>query len=158
MLAGDRFIIMLLSIIVLYWIYRMIRKSFDSSNEDNETVEEAGWSIEPDDHILMTKAVELLEKSGYRVLTEERSVPLTFHVNGSIQLSGMMIVDHFVENDEGIYVVKVAEGVGGQSYALTADMIQDYLLPYMLLYPELSGLVYVDTVRQAVHRIELQRE
>lgn len=158
MLAGDRFIILLLSIIILYWIYRMVRKSFVSTTDTTQTMEEAVWSIEPDDHILMTKAVELLEEAGYRVLTEERVVPLTFNVNGSIQLSGMMIIDHFVEDDEGIYVVKVAEGVGGQSFALTADMIQDELLPYVLLYPEAVGAVYVDIVRQAVHRIELQRE
>lgn len=158
MLAGDRFIILLLSIIILYWIYRMVRKSFVSTTDTTQTMKEAVWSIEPDDHILMTKAVELLEEAGYRVLTEERVVPLTFNVNGSIQLSGMMIIDHFVEDDEGIYVVKVAEGVGGQSFALTADMIQDELLPYVLLYPEAVGAVYVDIVRQAVHRIELQRE
>lgn len=158
MLVGDRIIILLILIIILYWIYRMLRKSFTTTTNTNQAMEEAEWSVEPDDHILMTKAVELLEVAGYRVLTEERAVPLTFNVNGSIQLSGMMVIDHFVEDDEGVYVVKVAEDAGGQSYALTADMIQNELLPYLLLYPETVGIVYVDTVRQAVHRIELERE
>lgn len=111
-------------------------------------------SVEPDDEIVVSEAVALLENAGYEVLTQKRKVSIRVTVDGEEELQSRLFVDHFAARDDGVYVVKVAKE--RKPLDMTGSGIREHLLVYHLLYPDAAGIVYVDPPLQTIHTFQFE--
>jgi hypothetical protein len=147
MQPGDNFVLLLLIAILLIAVFlglrRWLMKPLSSP-----------WSLTPDDEIPITEAVALLEDAGYEVMTLKRKVPITILINDTVELESRFFVDHFVKSGEEWYVVRIARS--RKPLEMTGSSIRDHLLPYQLLYPKASGVLYVDVNVRNIVKIEFQ--
>lgn len=102
--------------------------------------------------ILDHPAVHLLERAGYEVVSDKLKVPLTFKVNDSL-LHSRMFIDYIVQRDGELYLVRIARERSGIEW--TGSGIRKELLPYLLLYPECAGVLYVDADHGEIKEITL---
>ncbi|MNN17822.1 hypothetical protein D3C81_1310180 [compost metagenome] len=97
-------------------------------------------------------AVHLLERAGYEVVSDKLKVPLTFKVNNSL-LHSRMFIDYIVLRDGELYLVRTARERSVIEW--TGSGIRKELLPYLLLYPECAGVLYVDEDHGEIKEITL---
>ncbi|MNI17628.1 hypothetical protein D3C73_710060 [compost metagenome] len=107
------------------------------------------------ENILDHPAVHLLERAGYEVVSDKLKVPLTFQVNGSL-LHSRMFIDYIVLRDGELYLVRTARERSGIEW--TGSGIRKELLPYLLLYPECAGVLYVDADQAEIKEITLSTD
>lgn len=100
--------------------------------------------------------VELLEGAGFDVLAGKTKVPVTMIVNDSEQLESRYFIDYFVQKNEELYLVKLAKD--RKPLEMTGSAVRDMLLPYSLIYPEASGVLYVDMEQQKIKKITFHIE
>lgn len=148
MQQGDTFVLILVVIILVVWLWIAFRRWLRLPSRTTM----AEWHIEPEDEIPVTEAVELLEHSGFEVLTQKRRVPIRIVVNDSEEYTTRFTIDHFVRDEEGIYAVKVLKE--DRQLEWSGSGLRDELLPYHLLYPEAVGVIVVDLEEQSIHRIQ----
>jgi hypothetical protein len=113
------------------------------------------YAIKLNEEIEEGPASAILEENGYEVIGGRLRVPLSFDVNGETINSGLYI-DYIAERDEGVYIVKTSRR--RKPMAWSGTEIRDKFLPLLLLYPEVTGVLYVDTEEGTVRRILLTAE
>lgn len=144
MYRGDSLILFLLSLLLLGWLFYRFRHWLLAPPKGSR-------AIDPDPEVPATAAVELLEFSGYEVLTGKRRIPIRIQVNDGETLESRLFVDHFAGEEDKLYVVKVARDRKPLDW--TGSGLRDQLLVYQLLYPEAEGILYVDPRQRSIEKI-----
>lgn len=98
-------------------------------------------------------AVDLLEASGYEVVGGKLRVPLSFETGGQRLYSRLFIDYVAVDGEEQLYPVLLARP--RRVVEWTGSGLRDAVLPYLLLYPDCGGVLYVDAQAGQIHRIAL---
>ncbi|WP_379128836.1 hypothetical protein [Paenibacillus sp. sgz500958] len=106
--------------------------------------------------IIPNPAIDLLEAGGYEVIGGKLRIPLSFNVNGAALFSRLYI-DYVAAADEGLLYLVILERPRKQ-VELTGSAIRDTLLPYLLLYPECGGVLYVNTASGKINVIRLGKD
>lgn len=104
------------------------------------------------DDIIDHPAVALLEQEGYEVVSDKMKVPLSFDVNGKV-LHSRMFIDYIVLHKSQYYLVKTSRERLNMEW--TGSGVRKELLPYLLLYPQCAGVLFVDTDRSEIKRVSL---
>lgn len=112
--------------------------------------------IEADEEIPATEAVQLLEFSGYEVLTGKRKIPIHIAINDADELQSRLFVDHFAADGDKVYVVKLARD--RKPLERSGSGIRDQLLVYQLLYEQAEGILYVDPRLKTIDKITFRVE
>jgi len=136
-----------LSIWLVYRIYVWLQSSPRSFMKD---------TIPINTEILPHPALGLLEAAGYEVIGGKLRVPLSFLVDGNAMFSRLYI-DYIASADDGTPYLVMLERPRKQ-LEWTGSGIRDSLLPYLLLYPECGGVLYVNTLTSKVSRITLGKD
>lgn len=144
MYRGDSLILFLLSILIIGWLVYRFRHWLLAPPKGKS-------AIDPDPEVPATAAVELLEFSGYEVLTGKRRIPIQIQVNDREMLESRLFIDHFAAEEDKLYVVKVARDRKPLDW--TGSGLRDQLLVYQLLYPEADGILYVDPRQRSIEKI-----
>ncbi|WP_189024780.1 hypothetical protein [Paenibacillus albidus] len=117
-------------------------------------------------------AVDLLEEAGYEVVGGKLKIPLSFTLNGS-RLYSQLFIDYIAVLDEDeeedqdkykdrhkdkdpYYLVILARP--RKQLEFTGSGLRDAVLPYLLIYPQCSGILYVNPATSAIHRITFGRD
>lgn len=98
-------------------------------------------------------AIGLLEQEGYEVVGGKVKVNLSFDA-GHKPIRSRLFIDYVASGSNGeLYMVKLARERMPVDW--TGAGIRDRLMPYLLLYPECAGLLYVDINEGEVHRLTM---
>ncbi|WP_150270780.1 hypothetical protein [Paenibacillus tepidiphilus] len=145
--AVTALILLAAAVFVIYRIYVWLQKSPGSYFKDRIPLNE---EIEPH------PALDLLEQAGYEVIGGKLKIPLVFSLDGS-SLYSRLFIDYVATRDEdSLYLVILSRP--RKMLEFTGSGLRDALLPYLLIYPECSGVLYVDVSAAAVHLIRLGRD
>ncbi|GGH25069.1 hypothetical protein [Paenibacillus segetis] len=133
----DGLLMVLITGIAIYLIYRgmqsWVRKPFSLRS---------GIGFQFNEEIMEHPAVDLLEQAGFEIISDKLKVPLAFKVNGNV-LHSRLFIDYIVTKDREMYLVKTARE--RLTVEWTGSGVRKELLPFLLLYPECTGVLYVDT-------------
>ncbi|WP_151734354.1 hypothetical protein [Paenibacillus tengchongensis] len=140
-------IILAAAVFAIYRIYVWLQKSPGSYLKDR---------IPLNDEIEPHPALEILEGEGYEVVGGKLKIPLVFTLDGSSLYSRLFIDYVAARNEDSLYLVILSRP--RKMLEFTGSGLRDALLPYLLIYPECSGVLYVDTAASAVHLIRLGRD
>ena len=110
------------------------------------------WKFEFNDEIIDHPAITLLEQHGYEIVSDKMKVPLTFDVNGK-ELHSRIFIDYIVTKHQQYYLVRISRE--RLSIEWTGSGVRKELLPYILLYPECAGVIFVDLERNEVKVVKL---
>lgn len=134
---GDWFVILLVFGVLLVWGGSLVRHWFENApKKPRFTVPEGEEDVEPNE------VTELLEGAGFDVVSAKVRIPIVMTLNDGEQYQSRLYIDYFVEKQDELYVVKVARE--RKPLELTGSGIREALLPYYLLVPDASGVLYVD--------------
>ncbi|MBP1999449.1 hypothetical protein J2Z69_000468 [Paenibacillus shirakamiensis] len=147
---ADRYIMIVLILGILFALYRgcmfWLRKPMSlrthMSFELNEIIE---------DH----PAVDLLIEAGYTVISGKLRVPLTFRMNHT-RLNSRLFIDYVVTQGDEIYLVKTSRPRLHVEW--TGIWLRKEWLPYLLLYPDCAGLIYIDAEHSEIKVITLDSD
>lgn len=105
------------------------------------------------DHIQDHPAIELMDKEGYEVIGGKVKISLNFDTDEE-PLQSRLFIDYVALDSNGeLYLVKLARDRLPQEW--TGSGIRDRLMPFMLIYPECAGLLYVDLNGNTVRRVTM---
>ncbi|WP_010274029.1 hypothetical protein [Paenibacillus senegalensis] len=154
MTGSDRYVFIIILLLVVYLLVKGLRKWLTKEDEDDQPNRS---EIEVDDEIPVTEAVRLLESSGYEVMTVKRKINLKFIVNDEEEYQSRLFVDHFVrDHEEKLYAVKIAKS--RQPLEMTGSQLRDKMMVYPLLFLEIEGVLYVDPLTQTIKKIYFEVE
>jgi hypothetical protein len=137
MRSNDWIVVILVFVVFLIWGWVRFRYWFENPpKKPRFSVPLGDGAVEPNE------VTELLEGAGFDVLAAKTRVPIVMTLNDRETFQSRLYVDYFVEKNEEVYIVKVARD--RRPLELTGSGVRDALLPYYLLYPETSGVLYVD--------------
>lgn len=144
---SDGLLMALITAIGLYLGYRgfrsWVRKPFTLRS---------GIGFQMNEDIVEHPAVDLLEEAGYEVVSDKLKVPLAFKVDRHI-LHSRLFIDYIAVKNGEFYLVRTARE--RLPIEWTGSGLRRDLLPYLLLYPECAGLLYVDTEQGLLKEITL---
>jgi hypothetical protein len=141
------FIGVALSIFIIYRIYVWLQSSPRSFMKDQIPFNKV---------IIPHPSIDILENEGYEVVGGKLKIPLSFNVNGTHMYSRLFI-DYVATKEEGsLYLVILARP--RKPLEFTGSGLRDTLLPYLLIYPECSGVVYVNTATASIQVIKLGKD
>jgi hypothetical protein len=106
--------------------------------------------------VVFDETVELLEGAGFDVLAGKTKIPITMTLNDAEELHSRLYIDYFAQKKDQFYLVKVARA--HKPMEDTGSSIRDTLLTYSLLFPEASGVLYVDMDQQKINKITFHIE
>lgn len=146
----DLFVIILIVVIAVVWGIIGLRRWLEAPARRVDL--DLGEEVPTDD------TVELLEASGYEVVSGKKRIPITVVVDDEEELHSRLYIDYFARKDDGnrLYAVKVAKD--RKPLDMTGSGIRDALLPYYLLYDEVSGVLYVDTKQGTIKQFHFEIE
>ena len=156
MQSGDGTVIMLIVAAIAIWAFYSIRGKM------RRTVDQASpFDYFSDEEVPDDDAVRLLEEYGYEVLCGKRRIPIQISLSdGNEVLQSRLFIDYFAERDGLYYAAKVAKG--RKPIEMTGSSVRDHLLIYQLLYPQTTGVLYLDlqqhTVKQLVFQMDLEHD
>jgi hypothetical protein len=101
----------------------------------------SGIGFEMNEEIIEHPAVDMLEEAGYEVVSDKLKVPLTFRVDGEL-LHSRLFIDYIAVKNGEFYLVRTARE--RRPVEWTGSGLRRDLLPFLLLYPECAGVLYVD--------------
>ena len=136
-----------LSIWVIYRIYIWLQSSPRSFMKDTIPINKV---------IIPHPALDILESSGYEVIGGKLRIPLSFTADGST-LYSRLYIDYVASSSDGILYLVMLERPRKQ-LEWTGSGIRDALLPYLLLYPECGGVLYVNFSATKVSVIKLGKD
>jgi hypothetical protein len=139
MQSGDGFVIILIILIVGFWLYLYIRNRMKGTMES----EGEGLPLPEGTPVSSDEVTRLLEENGFKVISGKQRIPIHITIN-----------EYFVEQDGMYYTVKVARE--RKPMEATGSSIRDHLLVFHLLYPQTSGILYVDPQQQRIQCIRFQ--
>lgn len=141
------FIGVALSIFIIYRIFVWLQSSPRSFMKDQIPFNKV---------IIPHPSIDLLEEEGYEVVGGKLKIPLSFNVNGS-KLYSRLFIDYIATKEEGtLYLVIIARP--RKPLDFTGSGIRDTLLPYLLIYPECSGVLYVNVTTGSIQVIKLGKD
>ncbi|WP_178022774.1 hypothetical protein [uncultured Paenibacillus sp.] len=147
---SDGLLMVVIAGIGAYLLYRgfrsWVRKPFSLRS---------GIGFEMNEEILEHPAVDMLEQAGYEVVSDKLKVPLTFRVNGEL-LHSRLFIDYIAVKNGEFYLVRTARE--RLPIEWTGSGIRRELLPFLLLYPECAGVLYVDPDQGELKEISLTSE
>jgi hypothetical protein len=109
------------------------------------------------DDIPSDEAVELLEGAGFDVLSSKTRIPLYISINDAEEpLYSRLFIDYFAQKNEELYLVKLARD--RRPIDMTGSSLRDAFLVYHLLFPDASGVLYVDMNQQKIKKISFHVE
>ncbi|WP_249899736.1 hypothetical protein [Paenibacillus sp. PK3_47] len=100
--------------------------------------------------------IGLLEAAGYEVIGGKLKIPLSFNVDGSSMYSRLFIDYVASKEEDSLYLVILSRP--RKQLEFTGSGLRDTLLPYLLIYPECSGVLYVNTAASAIHVIRFGKD
>ncbi|MCU6710131.1 hypothetical protein M6D81_15645 [Paenibacillus sp. J5C_2022] len=135
---GDWFIMLLAGSLLLIWAYRSFYRWLHEPVSVNRIKLGKGGKIDSED-----ANVQLLQRSGYEVVSGKHAVPVDIEMDGApLGQGSRLYIDYIAEKDEEMFVVKTARERLPMDW--TASGVRDRLLVYSLLLPDCSGVLYVD--------------
>lgn len=141
---GDRFILLLLSLFIIGLLFYWFRRWLTAPPKVRHPVE-------PDQEIVVSDVVELLEFAGYEVWTGKRRVPISVQVNDHTELESRLFIDHFAAEGDKLYIVKLARD--RMPIEMTGSGLRDRLLVYQLLYEQVEGILLVNPKQRTIDKI-----
>lgn len=151
MASSDKVVMILIgvavSIFLIYRIFIWLQSSPRSFIKDRLPLNK---------DILPHPAIDLLEAAGYEVIGGKLKIPLSFRVDGSPMYSRLFIDYVASKEEDNFYLVILSRPRKGLEF--TGSGLRDTLLPYLLIYPECSGVLYVNTSASAIHLIKLGKD
>lgn len=143
----DGLLMVLIAAILIYIGYRTfrrwVRRPFGLKS----------WiGFEMNDQILEHPAVDLLEEAGFEVLSDKLKIPLAFQVDDR-KLHSRLFIDYIVAKGGEFYLVRTARE--RMPVEWTGSGVRRDFLPFLLLYPECAGLLYVDAEQNILREITL---
>jgi hypothetical protein len=114
-----------------------------------------GHGFEINDQFERNAAVQLLERNGYEVVSGKLKVPLTFSCDEE-RLYSRLFIDYVALKDGEYYIVKEARD--RQLLEWTGSGVRNALLPFLLLYPECEGMLYINGEMNEIRKIQLVSE
>ncbi|WP_420800410.1 hypothetical protein [Paenibacillus piscarius] len=149
--SSDKAVVALMglaaAIFIIYRIYVWLQSSPRSFIRDRVPLNKM---IQPH------PSIRLLEDAGYEVVGGKLKIPLAFQVDGAPMYSRLFIDYVAVKDEERFYLVILSRP--RKELEFTGSGLRDTLLPYLLIYPDCSGVLYVDTVNSRLHVIEFGRD
>ena len=136
-----------LSIWILYRVYTWLQSSPRSFMKD---------TIPINKEIIPHPALDMLESEGYEVVGGKLKIPLSFNANGSI-LYSRLYIDYVASAGDGTLYLVMLERPRKQ-LEWTGSGVRDALLPYLLLYSECGGVLYVNVQTTKVSVIKLGKD
>lgn len=144
---SDGLLMLLIAGIGVYLLYRgfrsWVRKPFTLRS---------GIGFEMNEEILEHPAVDLLEQAGYEIVSDKLKVPLAFRVDKDV-LHSRLFIDYIAVKDREFYLVRTARE--RKPIEWTGSGVRRELLPYLLLYPECAGVLYVDPDQGEIREVSL---
>lgn len=141
------FIGVALSIFIIYRVFIWLQSSPRSFMKDQIPFNKV---------IIPHPSIDLLEDEGYEVVGGKLKIPLSFNVNGS-KLYSRLFIDYIATKEEGsLYLVIIARP--RKPLDLTGSGLRDTMLPYLLIYPECSGVLYVNVTTAFIQVIKLGKD
>ncbi|MCT1397464.1 hypothetical protein AK95_17850 [Paenibacillus sp. LC231] len=105
------------------------------------------------EHIPDHPAIGMLEQEGYDVVGGKVKINLSFET-GHRPILSRLFIDYIASDDSGeLYMVKLARERMPVDW--TGSGIRDRLMPFLLLYPECAGLLYIDVNEKSIHRLSM---
>ncbi|UJF31247.1 hypothetical protein [Paenibacillus hexagrammi] len=147
---GDISVILLILIIVMGYMFIRFRSWLYTPRRRRFPLPESSAEVTQDE------AVELLEGAGFDIVAGKAKVPITMIINDHEQLESRYFIDYFVQQDEEVYIVKLARE--RRPLEMTGSAVRDMLLPYSLIYPEAAGVLYVDLDQRRIKKIKFHIE
>lgn len=142
---GDLFAMMLVIAAILVWGWFRFKKWLRSPVRIRLPFPEAA-------PFARTEAVKLLEDAGYEVVSGKIKVPLLVEVDGE-PMPSRLFIDYFAKKDHELYAVKVSRQ--RQPVEWTAAGVRDRFMPYLHLFEETHGILYVDLEEGKVRKIAI---
>ncbi|WP_079910786.1 hypothetical protein [Paenibacillus sp. 32352] len=142
---GDGLVIFLIVVVLGTWLFMYVRGRM------KETVEQGLYPVPEAQEAPEDEATRLLESAGYTVVSGKQRIPMQITVNDDEQLQSRLFIDYFAEQDGLYYAVKVAKD--RKPIEMTGSSVRDHLLVYQLLYPQTSGVLYLELQQNRVKRI-----
>ncbi|EES72236.1 hypothetical protein ACL02P_04285 [Paenibacillus sp. MB22_1] len=144
---SDGLLMVVIAGIGVYLLYRgfrsWVRKPFSLRS---------GIGFEMNEEIIEHPAVDMLEEAGYEVVSDKLKVPLTFRVDGEL-LHSRLFIDYIAVKNGEFYLVRTARE--RRPVEWTGSGLRRDLLPFLLLYPECAGVLYVDPEQRELKVISL---
>ncbi|MFC0214217.1 hypothetical protein ACFFK0_17445 [Paenibacillus chartarius] len=134
---GDWLVVVLVVAIIVMWGSVRARRWVERPQQRNRfKVPQGEGEVEPNE------VTVLLEGAGFEVVAAKAKIPVVITMNDRDTLQSRLYVDYFAVKDDELFIVKAARE--RKPLELTGSGVRDALLPYYLLYPEASGVLYVD--------------
>lgn len=111
-----------------------------------------GIGFEVNEHFEHTAAVELLERHGYEVVSGKLKIPLAFRCDDSV-LTSRLYIDYVASKNGEYYIVKEARE--RKPLEWTGSGVRDAMLPFLLLYPDCEGMLYINGEMNEIRKIRL---
>lgn len=146
----DGFLMVIIVAFLLFLIYRSVQSWLRKP-----VALRRGLEFELNEDIEDHPEVQLLREHGYEVISGKLRVPLTFMVNNA-KLNSRLFIDYVVTREDELYLVRTARP--RQPMDWTGSGVRKELLPYLLLYPDCTGLLYIDAEHSEIKVILLDSE
>ncbi|WP_342561969.1 hypothetical protein NST84_20315 [Paenibacillus sp. FSL R7-0345] len=151
MASSDKAVVALIglavAIFLVYRIYLWLQSSPSSFLKDRVPI---------NNDIAPHPSIEWLEAAGYEVIGGKLKIPLSFNVDGAPMYSRLFI-DYVAGKEDGSYYLVILSRPR-KELEFTGSALRDALLPYLLIYPDCSGVLYVNTASSAIHVISFGRD
>lgn len=142
---GDGIVVFLIVLLLGTWLFVYVRMKM------KETVEYGIYPLPEYEEVPEDEATRLLETAGYTVTGSKQRVPLHITIDNEAELQSRLFIDYFAERDGQYYAVKLAKDRKPMEW--TGSSVRDHLLVYQLLYPQTSGVLYLDLQQNKVQCI-----
>ncbi|GIP58087.1 hypothetical protein [Paenibacillus woosongensis] len=146
----DGFLMVAIAGIALLLLYRgfriWLRKPFTLGS---------GVGFEFNEDIQEHPAVDLLESAGYKIVSDKLKVPLAFRVEEQV-LHSRLYIDYVVKKHGEYYLVRRSRE--RRLVEWTGAGLRREILPYLLLYPDCAGVLYIDTEQGQIKEITLSTD
>jgi cbb3-type cytochrome oxidase subunit 3 len=144
---GDGWIIFLILLVLGTWLFVYTR------NRMKSVVQQGHIPIPEDDEpVSEDEVTRLLSEEGYTIISGKQRIPIQISVNDDAEpLQSRLFIDYFAEKDGLYYTVKIARD--RKPLEMRGSAVRDRLLIYQLVYPQTSGVLYVELGARKVNVI-----
>jgi hypothetical protein len=98
-----------------------------------------------------------LSEEGYVIVSGKQRIPIQISVNADTEpLQSRLFIDYFAEKDGLYYAVKISKE--RKPLEMRGSAVRDRLLVYQLVYPQTSGVLYVELGQRKVNLIVFELE
>ncbi|MDF2960013.1 MAG: hypothetical protein K0S39_1748 [Paenibacillus sp.] len=147
MKSGDGWILFLILLVVAIWLFLYTRSRMKN------IVQQGPIPIPEDDEpVSEDEVTHLLSEEGYTIISGKQRIPIQISVNDDAEpLQSRLFIDYFAEKDGLYYTVKLAKD--RKPLEMRGSAVRDRLLVYQLVYPQTSGVLYVELGLRKVNLI-----